>query len=65
MLGNLDVLCLQEVKIVGFLLNSSCSVIWPDSALFSSHHEANQDGVVILLPPYLISSIVSQRSDLM
>ena len=35
-LGNIDVLCLQEVKVSGFLLNSACHVIWLDGAIFSS-----------------------------
>lgn len=58
-LGNLDVLCLKEVKISGFLLNSSCRVIWPDGVVFSSQHEVVQGGVVSLLSPRLISSIIS------
>ena len=38
-LAILDVLCLQEVKVVGFLLTSTCHVIWMDSVMFCSQHE--------------------------
>lgn len=60
---NLDVLCLQEVKVVGFLLTSTCHVIWLDSVIFASQHEAGRGGVVTLLSPCLISSVISHGSD--
>ena len=40
-LGNLDFLCLQEVKISGFMLSTTCRVIWQDGIMFSSQHEAS------------------------
>ena len=62
-LGNLDFLCLQEVKISGFMLSAACRVIWQDSIMFSSQHEVGRGGVVTLLSPRLHSAIISHSSD--
>ena len=47
-LGNLDFLCMQEVKVSGFMLSSACHVIWQDGIMFSSQHEADKGGVVTI-----------------
>ncbi len=62
-LGNIDVLCLQEVKVFGFILNSTCHMIWPDGVSFSSQHEASQGGVVTLLSPRLSPLVISHGYD--
>jgi exonuclease III len=62
-LQNLDVLCLQEVKILGFLLNSACRVIWPEGIAFSSQHEAGRGGVITFLSPRLHSCVIAHGSD--
>ena len=62
-LGNLDFLCLQEVKISGFLLFAMCHIIWQDDVMFSSQHEAGWGGIVTLLSPSLHSAIISHSFD--
>ena len=61
--GNLDFLCLQEVKISGFMISFSCHVTWPNNIIFSSQHEASRSGVVTLLSPCLNSAIILHGSD--
>ena len=56
-------LCLQEVKVYGFLLDSACCVIWLDGVCFASQHEAIQGGVVTLLSPQLLPFVISHGSD--
>ena len=65
MIGIPDILYLQKVEIYDFLLSVACRVIWPNSAIFYSHHDASQGVVVSLLSPYLISSVVAHSSNLM
>ena len=62
-LGNIDVLCQQEVKVSRFLLDLAYRVIWPDGVNFVSQHEAGQGGVVTLLSPWLIPFFISHGSD--
>lgn len=61
-LGNLDVLCLQEV-VYGFLLNSACHVIWSKGDVFATQHEVGRGGVVTLLSPRLLSSVIFHGTD--
>ena len=64
-LGNIDVLCLQEVKVFGFLLDSACHVIWPDGVIFASQHEVGRGGAVTLLSPHLLPFFISLGSNTM
>lgn len=45
------------------MLKTTCYVIWPNSAIFSSQHEVGRGGVVSLLSPHLISSIIDHGSN--
>ena len=62
-LGNIDVLCLQEVKVSRFFLDLAYRVIWPDGVSFASQHESGQGGVVTLLSPWLLPFVISHGSD--
>lgn len=59
----LDVLCLQEVKIVGFMLTTTCRVFWPDSLIFSSQYEVGRGGVATLISPHWLSTVISHGFD--
>ena len=62
-LSNLDFLCMQEVKISGFMLAFACRVIWQDGILFPSQHEAGRGGVVTILSPRLHSAVIAHGFD--
>lgn len=62
-LGNLDFLCMQEVKIFGFMLSSACHIIWLDDIMFLSQHETGRGGVVTLLSSHLHFVIISHGSN--
>lgn len=59
----LDVLYLHEVKIVGFMLNIACHVIWLDSLVFASQHEVGRGGVVTLISPCWLFVVISHDFD--
>ena len=62
-LGNINVLCLQEVKFYGFLLDLAYLFIWLDGVNFASQHEAGQGGVFTLLFPWIFPFVISHGSD--
>jgi exonuclease III len=57
-LGGIDILCLQEVKILGFMLYTTLSVIWPRHRYFYFDHTKGKGGVNICVPPQLDNSVV-------
>ena len=49
--GNIDLIMLQEIKFVGFMLESNLNFIWKDALKFSTNHPQGRGGVAILLSP--------------
>lgn len=57
-MGVTDILCLQEVKTIGFLLHISLLVIWSRAKYFCSNNYEGKDGIVILVSPKFASTTV-------
>lgn len=60
-LGMTNILRLQEVKIVGFLLCSSLSMVWPRAKYFFYHFDVKGD-IVVLVSLQFASTIVDWES---
>ena len=48
---NLDLIMLQEVKAIGFCLESNLNFIWKDAVKIHTNHPQGKGGVVMLLNP--------------
>lgn len=48
-LGALDFLCLQEIKVSSFRLQSAYTTIWPKSHFFITNHCDNKCGGVLFV----------------
>ena len=43
-----DIICLQEIKVVGFQDHSILKFLWDKAVVFNSNHERGKGGVAIL-----------------
>lgn len=53
-----DIICLQEIKVVGFQAHSILKFLWDKAVGFHSNHERGKGGVAILVNPKWESHIV-------
>jgi hypothetical protein len=47
-----DILCLHEVKTIGFMLHMALSIIWSDTKVLVSVDSEDKGGLAILKSPY-------------
>ena len=46
-----DIICLQEIKVVGFQAYSMMKFLWDKAIGFHSNHERGKGGVALLIHP--------------
>lgn len=49
--NSVDIFMMQEIKSIGFMLDSSLNFIWKDALKFHSNHSRDKGGIAILVNP--------------
>lgn len=57
-----DIICLQEIKIVGFQVYTILKFIWDQSIGYYSNHPRGKGGIAILVGPQWAEKIISNNS---
>jgi len=62
LLGGTRIVCLQEIKIMGFMLCIALYIIWLRVKCLYFDHSEEKGGVVIYVSPWLVNNVVEWSS---